>query len=152
MNKTFDNFQQDFIKWVIEEIEPDKGDGYAVCPYARAARLGNQLQFIDCSGYNNDGILDAILDFDPINKLVGVCWFGDDADMSTVNLEAIKQECPDLMYFISTPSSGHFAKNVSNTVLIQIRPLLMKRRASLHKTKFYDSWPEEYYKLIMTDQ
>jgi hypothetical protein len=108
----------------------------------------DKLQFIDCSGSNPD----AMLEFDPRVKMVGVCWFGDDVDLDTINLEQMKELNPDLMYLQSTKTSGHFVQNISNVILIQIRSELLRRRASLHKSSYYDSWPAEYYKEIMLDQ
>ena len=63
-------------------------------------------------------------------------------------LERYKAENPDLLYFTSTTDSGHFAKNFTNCVFIQLRGDIDNRREQLHKTKYYDSWPEHYYKII----
>jgi len=144
----FEQFQKDFLEWVITKVEPLKDDGYPVCPYAKTARVQNKLQFIDCSGPNPE----AMLEFDPRIKMVGVCYFGDEIDLDTIDLTTIKELNPDLMYFKSTKTSGHFVKNIYDLILIQIRPELLRRRASLHKTSYYDSWPAEYYKRIMLDQ
>jgi|TARA_R110002050_G_scaffold91533_7_gene192093 hypothetical protein len=144
----FEQFKKDFTDWMIDQLEVNKEDGYPTCPYARTARVQDKLQFIDCSGSNPD----AMLEFDPRVKMVGVCWFGDDVDLDTINLEQMKELNPDLMYLQSTKTSGHFVQNISNVILIQIRSELLRRRASLHKSSYYDSWPAEYYKEIMLDQ
>jgi len=144
----FEQFKKDFTDWMIDQLEVNKEDGYPTCPYARTARVQDKLQFIDCSGSNTD----AMLEFDPRVKMVGVCWFGDDVDLDTINLEQMKELNPDLMYLQSTKTSGHFVQNISNVILIQIRSELLRRRASLHKSSYYDSWPAEYYKEIMLDQ
>ena len=144
----FEQFKKDFTDWMIDQLEVNKEDGYPTCPYARTARVQDKLQFIDCSGSNPD----AMLEFDPRVKMVGVCWFGDDVDLDTINLEQMKELNPDLMYLQSTKISGHFVQNISNVILIQIRSELLRRRASLHKSSYYDSWPAEYYKEIMLDQ
>lgn len=144
----FEQFKKDFTDWMINQLEVNKEDGYPTCPYARTARVQDKLQFIDCSGSNPD----AMLEFDPRVKMVGVCWFGDDVDLDTINLEQMKELNPDLMYLQSTKTSGHFVQNISNVILIQIRSELLRRRASLHKSSYYDSWPAEYYKEIMLDQ
>ena len=68
------------------------------------------------------------------------------------NLVTMSELNPDLMYLQSTKTSGHFVQNISNVIIIQIRTELLRRRASLHKTSYYDSWPAEYYKSIMLDQ
>jgi len=144
----FQQFKKDFTDWMIDQLEVNKEDGYPTCPYARTARVQDKLQFIDCSGSNPD----AMLEFDPRVKMVGVCWFGDDVDLDTINLEQMKELNSDLMYLQSTKTSGHFVQNISNVILIQIRSELLRRRASLHKSSYYDSWPAEYYKEIMLDQ
>lgn len=144
----FEQFKKDFTDWMIDQLEVNKEDGYPTCPYARTARVQDKLQFIDCSGSNPD----AMLEFDPRVKMVGVCWFGDDVDLDTINLEQMKELNPDLMYLQSTKTSGHFVQNISNVILIQIRSELLRRRAALHKSSYYDSWPAEYYKEIMLDQ
>jgi hypothetical protein len=144
----FEQFKKDFTDWMIDQLEVNKEDGYPTCPYARTARVQDKLQFIDCSGSNPD----AMLEFDPRVKMVGVCWFGDDVDLDTINLEQMKELNSDLMYLQSTKTSGHFVQNISNVILIQIRSELLRRRASLHKSSYYDSWPAEYYKEIMLDQ
>ena len=144
----FEQFKKDFTDWMIDQLEVNKEDGYPTCPYARTARVQDKLQFIDCSGFNPD----AMLEFDPRVKMVGVCWFGDDVDLDTINLEQMKELNPELMYLQSTKTSGHFVQNISNVILIQIRSELLRRRASLHKSSYYDSWPAEYYKEIMLDQ
>ena len=144
----FEQFKKDFTDWMIDQLEVNKEDGYPTCPYARTARVQDKLQFIDCSGSNPD----AMLEFDPRVKMVGVCWFGDNVDLDTINLEQMKELNPDLMYLQSTKTSGHFVQNISNVILIQIRSELLRRRASLHKSSYYDSWPAEYYKEIMLDQ
>ena len=144
----FEQFKKDFTDWMINQLEVNKDDGYPTCPYAKTARVQDKLQFIDCSGPNPD----AMLEFDPRVKMVGVCYFGDGVDLDTIDLETMSELNPDLMYLQSTKTSGHFVQNISNVILIQIRAELLRRRASLHKTSYYDSWPAEYYKSIMLDQ
>ena len=66
----FEEFKKDFTNWMITRLEVNKEDGYPTCPYARTARVQDKLQFIDCSGPNPD----AMLEFDPRVKMVGVCY------------------------------------------------------------------------------
>ena len=54
----------------------------------------------------------------------------------------------DLLYFTSTTTSGHFAKNFTDCVFIQLRDDLVEKRKYLHTTRYYESWPLDYYKLI----
>ena len=147
-NKNFEQFKINFTNWMINKLEVNKEDGYPTCPYAKTARVQDKVQFIDCQGPTPDNILE----FDPRTKMVGVCYFGNDVDVTKLDLNHIRELNPDLMYLTSTTTSGHFVQNISNVILVQIRSELLRRRASLHKTNYYDSWPAEYYKEIMLDQ
>ena len=60
-------------------------------------------------------------------------------------------ENPDLLYFTSTRESGHFVKNFTDCVFIQLKGDIMEKRKYLKNTKYYDSWPADYYKLITGD-
>jgi hypothetical protein len=56
---------------------------------------------------------------------------------------------PDLLYFTSTRDSGHFVKNFTDCVFIQLRGDIMKKRNYLKdNTTYYDNWPDAYYTLI----
>jgi hypothetical protein len=141
----FDIFQMKFLEWTENVIEQKKDDGFAICPFAKKARLDNKIQFIDCTIATSE-----LLEFDKEKYEIGIAWLGDDANMAIIDevLELYKAENPDLLYFTSTTDSGYFAKNFTNCVFIQLRGDIDNRREQLHKTKYYDSWPEHYYKII----
>ena len=143
----FTEFTKRFLEWTEHEIEAKKSDGYAICPYAKHARLHNKIQFID----SRDHLLMSLAEFDQTKYEIGIAWLGDQADISAVDelLEKIKPDHPDLLYFTSTPNSGYFAKNFTNCVFIQLAGDIQDKRNQLHNTRYYDSWPEHYYKLIM---
>ena len=144
---TFPEFTKRFLEWTEREIEAKKSDGFAVCPYAKQARVNRKIQFID-GRTNTQAALEA---FDKDCYEIGIVWLGDDADIPTVEelLPCMKRSHPDLLYFTSTPTSGYFAKNFTNCVFIQLDDDITQKRNQLHNTKYYDSWPEQYYKLIM---
>lgn len=141
----FQEFQNKFLEWTENEIEAKKLDGFPICPFARKARLQNKIQFIDA----RDNQSDTYETFDKNQYEIGIAWV-DGCDMDQVQsvIEQQMQKHEDLLYFTSTTTSGHFAKNFTNCVFIQLRDDLKEKRKYLHTTKYYESWPEEYYKLI----
>ena len=143
---TFEQFQDKFLKWTIEVIEAKKEDGFPICPFARKARLQNKIQFINAL----TNVSCKLQSFDKQNFEIGIAWLGDHCELDTVEteLEILRKKNPDLLYFTSTTTSGHFAKNFTNCVFIQLRSEILEKREYLHTTKYYDSWPVDYYKLI----
>tara|TARA_B100000035_G_C21000592_1_gene554717 strand:- start:861 stop:1301 length:441 start_codon:yes stop_codon:yes gene_type:complete len=141
----FQEFQNKFLEWTENEIEAKKLDGFPICPFARKARLQNKIQFIDA----RDNQSDTYETFDKDQYEIGIAWV-DGCDMGQVEsvIEQQMQKHNDLLYFTSTTTSGHFAKNFTNCVFIQLRDDLTEKRKYLHTTKYYDSWPLDYYKLI----
>lgn len=141
----FQEFQQRFLEWTQNEIEAKKLDGYPICPFARKARLQNKIQFIDA----RDNQESSYETFDKQTYEIGIAWV-DGCDITEVEsvIEQQMKKHNDLLYFTSTTTSGHFAKNFTDCVFIQLRDDLTTKRKYLHTTKYYDSWPEEYYKLI----
>lgn len=142
----FETFQMKFLEWTEKSVESKKSDGFSVCPYAKKARLENKIQFINAMS----NTIDQLQSFDKEKFEIGIAWLGDNTDMQTVEyeLEILRQKNPDLLYFTSTPDSGYFVQNFTNCVFIQLQQDIMHRRQQLHTTKYYDSWPEYYYKLI----
>jgi len=142
----FEEFTTAFLKWSEEKIEAKKEDGFAVCPYARKARLENKLQFLDA---RSGDMREIFLQFQKDTYEVGIAWVdGRDLDLVHEVIEELHEEHPDLLYFISTPESGLFAQNFTDCVFIQLRDDIVEKRGQLHKTRYYDSWPEKYYKMI----
>ena len=141
----FQEFQDKFLEWTETEIESKKLDGFPVCPFARKARLQNKIQFIDA----RDNQMDTYELFDMDTYEIGIAWV-DGCDMRKVEemCSSLTEKHPDLLYFTSTTKSGHFVKHFTNCVFIQLRDDINEKRKYLHTTKYYDSWPEEYYKLI----
>lgn len=141
----FQEFQNKFLEWTENEIEAKKLDGFPICPFARKARLQNKIQFIDA----RDNQSDTYETFDKDQYEIGIAWV-DGCDMDQVEsvIEQQMQKHNDLLYFTSTTTSGHFAKNFTNCVFIQLRDDLTEKRKYLHTTKYYESWPLDYYKLI----
>lgn len=143
---TFEEFQQQFIDWTINTIEAKKDDGFPICPFARKARLQNKIQFIDAREMS----IDKFREFDEKKFEIGIAWIeGNDLTPVPDMITQLETENPELLYFISTKESGHFAKNFQDCVFIQLRGDLEEKRAYLHTTRYYESWPAEYYKSIL---
>lgn len=142
----FSDFQQEFLNWSQNNIEVKQDSGLPVCPFARKARLQQKIQFIDA---RDD--LSQLNTFDKSIYEIGIAWLGD-----IDNIDPVEKFCtdsmdanPDLLYFTSTRDSGHFVKNFTDCVFIQLRGDIMKKRNYLKdNTTYYDNWPDAYYKLI----
>ena len=144
---TLDEFQIKFLKFAEESVEPLKDDGYPVCPYAKSARIKKALQFIDA----RDNVL-ALESFDHVKYQMAIAWLGDVDDMSSIEktCEELREKHSHLLYFTSTRTSGNFVKNFTDCVFIQRKSDLLEKRKHLHEnTTYYDSWPVDYYNLIM---
>ena len=141
----FQTFQDKFVEWIIQDVEAKKIDGFPVCPFARKARLTNKIQFLDC----RDNVKSQYELFDKETYEIAIAWVdGQDINDVQVVLDELSKENPDLLYFTSTPESGHFVQNFTNCVFIQLRADIVKKRGFLHTTTYYDSWPKDYYENI----
>lgn len=144
-------FSNKFLEWTEQEIEAKKLDGFPVCPYARRARVQNKIQFIDSR--DQETLISSLLSFDKEQYEIGIAWLGDQTDdyMSKVSdiIGDLSEKNPDLLYFTSTRTSGHFAKNISDCVFIQLKGDILEKRKHLHTTEYYNSWPLDYYQGII---
>jgi hypothetical protein len=145
---TFETFKTQFLEWVQDKIEPTRGNGYPICPFARKARLQDRIQFINAPR----GIYGEFLEFDEENYDIGIAWLGEFTSGIEDELEDLRKLNPHLLYFLSTPQSGHFVKNFTNCVLIQKKDDIEIKRQVLLDTTYYDDWPKDYYKEIMNNE
>ena len=134
--------------WSEERIEQKKIDGFPVCPFARKARLQDKIQFLDCRSLQSY----ELEKFDRQQYEIGIAWLGDInadqvSDIETI-CEQLAEKNPDLLYFTSTRESGHFVKNFTDCVFIQLKSDILDKRNYLYKTDYYTSWPSDYFKLI----
>ena len=85
--------------------------------FARKARLQNKIPSIDA----RDNPTDTYETFDKIQYEIGIAWVdGCDMDQVELVIEQQMKKHNDLLYFTSTTTSGHFAKNFTNCVFIPI--------------------------------
>lgn len=141
----FDEFKSQFIKWIIDNIEPVQLNGFSVCPYAKQARLLNKIQFIDASNH----CYETFLDFDESKYEVGIAWLNENTNNIDVLLNCLRENNRDFFYFLSTPETGHFVKNFTNCVFIQKKEDILTKRTLLLKTNYYKNWPKDYFNKIV---
>jgi hypothetical protein len=143
---SFNDFKKTFLNWSDTLIEPKQDSGSPICPYARKARLQNKIQFIDAR--ENLSEMDT---FDRDAYEIGIAWLGDIDNIDPVGkfCEQSMLANPDLLYFTSTRSSGHFVKNFTDCVFIQLKDDILAKRQHLKSTDYYDNWPKNYYNKIM---
>lgn len=141
----YSEFIAKFLDWSETSIEAKQDSGFPVCPYARKARLQKKIQFIDAR--ENLSEMDT---FDRDAYEIGIAWLGD-----IDNIDPVEKFCeeamlanPDLLYFTSTRNSGHFVKNFTDCVFIQLKGDILTKRKHLKTTGYYDNWPNDYYKII----
>lgn len=144
----FDSFQKEFLDWVEEKIEKVRPDsGFPICPFARRARLDNKIQFID----GRENYQHEIYQFDRRNYDIGIVWLGPDANLLEAEKFVNRLKGRELLYFLSTPTSGHFAKNPCNCIFIQDKGDIQVKRKYLASTDYYRDWPEQYFFEIMNN-
>lgn len=104
-----------------------------------------KIQFIDAR--ENLSEMDT---FDRDAYEIGIAWLGD-----IDNIDPVEKFCeeamlanPDLLYFTSTRNSGHFVKNFTDCVFIQLKGDILTKRKHLKTIGYYDNWPNDYYKII----
>lgn len=148
--ESFNEFKQKFLSWTETVIEEKQPNGFPVCPYARQARLNNQIQFIDI----RDNIDRCVSGLNLKKYMIAICWLGNEPIYTQKYIDTKIQEYNsdpahnNLLFFLSNPQSGEFAKNFTNCIFVQIKSDIMSRRDYLKTTNYYDNWPAEYYKYI----
>ena len=114
----FNNFVTNFLDWtktVIEEVQPN---GWPICPYARKARLDNEIQFIDV----RDNIERCHTQINLKKYMIAICWLGDEPIYTQKYINQKLEEFntdpahKNLLFFLSNTESGAFAKNFTNCI------------------------------------
>jgi len=150
LQDSFNQFKQDFLTWTENVIEEKQPNGFPICPYARKARLDNEIQFIDV----RDNIDRCVSGLNLKKYMIAICWLGDEPIYTQKYIDQRLDEFnsdpahKNLLFFLSNTESGAFAKNFTNCIFVQIRSDIMSRREYLKTTNYYDTWPVEYYKYI----
>jgi hypothetical protein len=142
----FNDFKKAFLSWSETLIESKQESGSPICPYARKARLQDKIQFIDA----RESLLE-LNNFERDTYEIGIAWLGDIDNIAPVEkfCAAAMIANPDLLYFTSTRSSGHFVKNFTDCVFIQLKDDILTKRKHLKSIGYYNNWPENYYNKIM---
>lgn len=137
---TYDEFKHKFLNWALENLEPIQENGFPICPFAKSARLKNEIQFIDAT-YD---AFNACKTFNNKKYKLGVAWLDNNlADLNFL-IETLETTNKNLLYFASTTDSGYFVKNFTNCIFIQDKDDISKKRKYLQNTSYYDNWPKEY--------
>ena len=146
----FNNFVTDFLDWTKTVIEEKQPNGWPICPYARKARLDNEIQFIDV----RDNIDRCHTQINLKKYMIAICWLGDEPIYTQKYINQKLEEFntdpahKNLLFFLSNTESGAFAKNFTNCIFVQIKSDIMSRRQYLKTTNYYDNWTPEYFKYI----
>lgn len=148
--KSFNDFKDKFLSWSQSVIEEKQPNGFPICPYARQARLNNEIQFVDVRE-NIDRCISAL----NLKKyMIAICWLGDEPIYTDKYINQKIEEYnndpahKNLLFFLSNTQSGAFARNFTNCIFVQIKSDITSRREYLKNTKYYDNWTPEYYKYI----
>lgn len=148
--KSFNEFKDKFLSWSQHVIEETQSNGYPICPYARKARLNQEIQFIDI----RDNIDRCVSGLNLNKYMIAICWLGNEPIYTQKYIDQKLQEFnqnpahKNLIFFISNTESGAFAKNFTNCIFVQIKSDIISRRQYLKTTNYYDNWPVDYYKYI----
>ena len=70
----FNNFVTNFLDWTKTVIEEKQPNGWPICPYARKARLDNEIQFIDA----RENIERCHTQINLKKYMIAICWLGDE--------------------------------------------------------------------------
>lgn len=150
LQDSFKKFKTDFLSWTESVIEEKQSNGFPICPYARKARLDNEIQFIDI----RDNIDRCVSGLNLKKYMIAICWLGDDPIYTQKYIDQRLHEFntdpahKNLLFFLSNTQTGAFAKNFTNCIFVQIKSDIMSRREYLKTTNYYDIWPADYYKYI----
>jgi len=148
--ESFNQFKDKFLDWTKTVIEEKQPSGFPICPYARQARLNNEIQFIDV----RDNIDRCVSGLNLKKYMIAICWLGNEPIYTQKYIDQKIEEFSEdpqhknLLFFLSNKESGAFAKNFTNCVFVQIKSDILSRREYLKTTNYYDNWPADYYKYI----
>jgi len=148
--QTFNQFKDKFLDWTKTVIEEKQPSGFPICPYARQARLNNEIQFIDV----RENIDRCVSGLNLKKYMIAICWLGDEPIYTQKYIDTKIEEFSNdpqhknLLFFLSNKESGAFAKNFTNCIFVQIKSDILSRREYLKTTNYYDNWPADYYKYI----
>lgn len=139
MNK-FEKFKNKFIDWSLNEAEKIQPNMLPLCPYAKHARITDNLQFID----GRQDLKQALSVYNG-KKDMGVIWLGNFIEESKVNdiLDKQKKANPNIVYFLSTPDTGYIGKSFTNTIIMHRYDDYLIKQRKLYEKKYYDQYPDE---------
>lgn len=147
----------DILSWVKKLSQKhEELDGFSICPYAKTALETNKVFFSYISDEAEEFIQRYIESLD--KKFSVLIFFNvrqnltDEMLLEIIN--NLNKILPDFVFLKDHPDNPGFIQghNTGNgkypTILVQPKKELLDARDSLKKTKYYDSWTEEYKKEI----
>ena len=130
------------------------------CPYARQARLGSKVDFIELSDNDPDSVVHDLVDnFDPDKKDVLVIiadperWSGQQtkdlsADLNDIYKNkdlVIMEDHPDI---IEQVQSVKLNNGEHTLLLVQSRSILEKFEDKLRQTDYYKNWSSDHLESV----
>jgi hypothetical protein len=148
--------EKDLINWIqkISEKKDELG-GFNICPFAKKA-LEEKKVFWSYIGYESVAYILRYIEATPEFEIIifyNLSKNLTDEDLLSI-IAKLQIKMPDMVFLKDHPDNPGFINgvNTSNgeypTILVQPRNKLIEAREKLLKTKYYDSWSEEYKKEI----
>jgi hypothetical protein len=143
----FENFKEKFVGWSFA-VEEKQSNNLPVCPYAKHARVTNNLQFFD----GRENLKECFLNYTGETDM-GVVWLGDNIDSKTVNstLKEQRKIKPNIVYFLSTANSGYISKSFTNTIIMHRYDDYLIKQRSLYEQGYYEMYPSDAWIKIEID-
>lgn len=144
---TMSEFKEKFWKWELNS-EKIQDSGWPICPFAKAARLENKIQFFDARNS-----LECVNNFDRSND-IGVAWLGETVNEKNIKqeLEKLRENNKDLDILFSRPGGQAVLNpNFTNVLIIHNADDIMRKRRHIYEAGYYDFYPSFEYKQEMDD-
>jgi hypothetical protein len=149
--------EKDIIGWVKRiSMKRDKLGGFAICPFARKA-LKEKKIFWSFIGYEPKAYISRYMEM--MNEDYEVVLFynlkknlTDEDCIELIN--NLNKKFPDIIFLKDHPDNPGFINGINTSngeypvIIAQPKGKLQEARLALQKTKYYDSWSDEYKKEI----
>lgn len=157
-----DEIIEEIKSWIINfvEVKTSIFGNLPVCPFARKARIQNQINYVVTDLSNIDNIISNINDNDFIkySTLLLIDTHNKIDRQTKEQIEdTINKKCPNnwAVYCLADEDLifNGFKSRTNKYPIIIVTDLkeVEKAEASLHKTRYFDNWNEEHYKRLKVD-
>jgi len=145
--------EENLVNWISRLTKTrDELGGFSICPFAKKAMEEHKV-FFYYIGYQVENQITQYIDLTP-NDFEVICFINLEKNLTDDDLLSIisklQQKLPQYIFLKDHPDNPGFINGVSTgngefpLVLAQPRQKLEEARERLKKTKYYDSWSEEY--------